>query len=199
MYQIHFAKKPDTKVEINLDRIPQGKVPKHIIFGVGDKAKFYKNYLEKSFKDNTELLRFLTYIHLQGCKLGDVALITNPKLRLPYHAKCVKDFLIEHQEVLSHLVPYLYPGEKVEITNPEATLDPELKEKLEKEGYTPMDTSTSAKTLGDLPEVDRNQIMALIQADQALNKPQDTPTNVDETAAAVSGQENTESSTTVAP
>jgi hypothetical protein len=162
MYKIFTSKHKDAKVEIRLDRIPAGLVPRSVFLGVGDKAKRYEAFLEKAFTDNQELLRLMAYIHLQGSKLGDVALITDPRLKQPYHAACVKAFLEKNVDFLSQIVPYLFPGEKIAgAEGANAEIPEELKNQLGG------GMASTAKTLNDLPSVDRDQIMALIQEDQA--------------------------------
>lgn len=163
MYKIFTSKHKDAKVEIRLDQIPAGLVPRSVFLGVGDKSKRYEAYLEKAFNENTELLRFMAYIHLQGHKHGDVALITNPRLKQSYHAPCVKAFLEKNADFLSQIVPYLFPGDKIDgaATENQAEIPEDLKAQLGG------NTASTAKTLGDLPVGDRDQILALIQEDQA--------------------------------
>jgi uncharacterized protein YdeI (YjbR/CyaY-like superfamily) len=88
----------------------------------------------------------------------------------------------------------LFPGKKTaaegqaEVELPEA-----LKAKFEAEKMTPM--STSKMTLGDLPPDDRDQIMALIEADQAqqASQPRVIPITVGDLPEAQTTGENAQS------
>jgi len=167
MYKI-YTQKPKTaeiKVKVELGTFKFGKVPRAVFLGIGNKPQRYANYLATAFTEaGIDVLRLLAHVHLQGCEHGDMLLVGERDK--PYHAQVVKEFLEANASFLDTVIPYLFPGKKTAAEGAEpAELPEELKEKFEREKMTPL--SSSKMTLADLPEDDRNQIQALIAADQA--------------------------------
>lgn len=128
-------------------------VPKKISFGLFNKRKKYTEWLATSFDDEVRI-KTIAGIFEIGLKKGAISLKYYNWVSYPWVTEAVIAFMTEHQDALRLMIPYL---------NSSAVWT---------EAGTGGDGSTSTnvvKTLGDLPENDRNQILEL------LKKQEETP------------------------
>lgn len=151
MYEIFTQPTKRAKVLVHIDGRQPTAIPVHISVGVGNKKAKYDAWLKESLNKNHKVLNYLAFIHEQGVKHGSIELAKKSKT-LPFHAESIREFLIEHHETLATVLPYLKQGMSMEKT----TMD-----KLSDEDKASL-SSGGKMTLGDLPEDDRNQIMALM-------------------------------------
>lgn len=167
MYTLTVGKNKKAAVEVYLDtRNPRqpnpSAIPPHVGLGTGDKKKRYKTYLGKCFGSNSELLRYLAYLHKLAKEKGSMTLIATHKMGKT-QTEGVKEFLEENRETLDAILPYIFPGEgyKAPENIDQANLPDEVKAQLESQMSAPMQGTAQ------LSEDDMAQIKALIAEDQA--------------------------------
>lgn len=141
-YKIFIGKSKEAAVEVHLDGRTPAAIPKHILLGTGQKKPRYKAYLNDCYTKNSDLLKFLAFIHKTGKQHGSVALICTCKSKEKYHAESVKEFLEESAETLDAMLPYLFSDA----------------------GYKAPEVTEAQKP--QLTKEDMDQINALIKQDQ---------------------------------
>ena len=173
MFTIYTQPTKAAKVATYLDGQQPTAVPAHILVGIGNKEQRYKEWLEKEFSHNNKLINFLAKLVDVGTEHGHLGLLTHSKL-LSFQTKVVKQFLIEHEEAIQLMIPYLKQGMSMQKKNMD-----ELTE--EEKGLM---NNGASMTLGQLPVSDRDQILALMQQAESADAPEaqtievsDTPTD----------------------
>jgi hypothetical protein len=109
-YSIYIGKK-EGKVDVMLDGNNPSNIPTIVAAGVGNKHARYKKWLDDSYSKNTQLLRFLAFIHKTGKEQGSINLLCRCQFA-SFHPLCIKEFLMENAETLDTLIPYMFnePG-----------------------------------------------------------------------------------------
>lgn len=170
MFKIYTQPTKSAKFATYLDGQQPTAVPSKILVGTGSKEQLYKEWLKAEFTYNTKLINFLAKLFDVGEEHGHIALLTKSK-HTAYQIKVVREFLIENQEAIKMMIPYLKQGMSMARKNME-----DLTEE-ERAGLN----NGSTMTLGDLPASDRDQILALMRANEGMDAPsaeevkQDTP------------------------
>lgn len=162
MYAIYLSKNKLSKVDVNIDGRTPTAIPASILSGIGDKKGRYTKHLEKCLSENHQLLRYLALIHKTGKENGSICLLSTGALRKA-HAECVKDFLVNHQDTLDAIIPYLFAGEGYKGEAVKVNLS-ELPESLRKEYENDMQPMSDSNKPS--PE-DLDAIYKLIAEDQA--------------------------------
>lgn len=165
MYAIYLGKNKKAKVDVNIDHNVPTAIPASILTGVGNKKVRYAKHLDKALSDNTELLKYLAFIHKNGKEHGDINLLCKCTLH-KFHAQCVKDFILTHYETLDAIIPYLFAGEGYKGEAIKVNLA-DLPESLRKEYENDMQPVSSQNQPS--PE-DLAAIYKLIEEDQARER-----------------------------
>lgn len=152
MFTIYTQPTKQAKFAAYLDGTQPTAVPPSIMVGVGNKEQRYAEWLKKEFAANTKLINFLAKLFDVGQEHGHISLLTKSK-HTAYQTKVVRQFLIDNQEALKMMIPYLKQGMSMTKKNTED---------LTEEERATMNNGSSM-TLGQLPEDDRNQILALMR------------------------------------
>lgn len=162
MYAIYLSKNKLSKVDVNISGNVPTAIPPSVLSGIGNKKARYAKFLEKCLSENHQLLRYLALIHKTGKENGSVSLIsTNILHRM--QTECVKDFLVNHQDTLDAIIPYLFAGEGYKGEAVKVNLS-ELPESLRKEYENDMQPMSDSNKPS--PE-DLDAIYKLIAEDQA--------------------------------
>jgi hypothetical protein len=164
MYTITIGKNKNAAVEVYLDtKNPKqpnpSAIPPHVGLGTGDKKKRYKDYLGKCFNDNSNLLRYMAFLHKTGKEKGSITLIAKHILN-KIHTEGVKEFLEENRETLDAILPYVFPGEGYKAPETEAPA-------AVPQGSSGQMTLEEAQASGKISATDMAQIQDLIRQDQA--------------------------------
>lgn len=126
--------------------------PVHIVFGKANKAKAYREWLQLSFNENSALINFLAQIFDKACEYGHLHLFARSNTN-KYMVEGLKSFYTENEETLKTIIPYLKQGMTMQKKNNEDLTDEEKA----------IQANSNNMTLADLPESDRNQLIALMQ------------------------------------
>ena len=160
MFTIYTQPTKAVKVASYLDGKQPTAVPAKILAGTGNKEQLYKDWLTEEFKTNNKLINFLAKLFDVGQEYGHVALLVKSK-HTAYQTKVVREFLIDHQEALKMMIPYLKQGMSVTKKN---------NDDLTEDEKATMNNGSSM-TLGDLPSSDRDQILALMRQAESQEAP----------------------------
>jgi hypothetical protein len=109
-YNIYTGKNKRSSFIVQVDAPSLLNIPPHIAFGVSNKAKKYKDYLEKCFDSDNELLELFVRIHNHAKRTGSVQFQCRCCMD-SFHAYVIADFLDENRLIFNDLVPYLIKGE----------------------------------------------------------------------------------------
>lgn len=161
MFTIYTQPTKTAKFAAYLDGKQPTAVPSKILVGTGNKELKYKEWLKAEFSHNTKLINFLAKLFDVGQEHKCIALLTKSK-HTAYQTKVVREFLIENQEAIRLMIPYLKQGMSMSKKN---------MDELSDEQRTSMNNSSSL-TLGDLEPFDRDQILALMKTDTIEDLPQ---------------------------
>lgn len=156
MFTIYTQPTKQAKFAAYLDGKQPTAVPPAISVGIGNKEQRYAEWLKKEFSANTKLINFLAKLFDVGQEHGHIALLTKSK-HTSYQSKVVRQFLIDNAESLKMMIPYLKQGMSMSKKNTEDLTDEEKA----------IMNNGSNMTLGQLPEDDRNQILALMRQAEA--------------------------------
>ena len=112
-YTITLGKGNGTQTLVELYPGCPVDVPAFVSIGVNSRMIRYKDWLDSSISNvtndptKTKRLRFLAFIHKVGTENGSITIQSKHALR-EMQIKCVKDFLIEHNEFLNTALPYIF-------------------------------------------------------------------------------------------
>ena len=117
-YEISTSKSK-AKVKVVIDRPYATQIPLKLVLGIGNKAKWYRDHLNKTFAsgDHT-FIQFVTMIHKTAKEHGSIEFVC--KCGCKYHGQVLKEFITDNQEAIEAMVPYIFP----QVAQQETTEEP---------------------------------------------------------------------------